>query len=295
MTSLRTKQGQRNAYLLLTPSLLTLLLVVVFPILYVLFLSTSSFTYGQRTGFSGIRNYLYILSDPQFLDSLKVTTIFTIWCVIGQVILGIAFASVINAATKGEAVIRIIVLLPYMVSAVASGVTFRWMLNTEFGVINFLLQSLGIISDPINFLGVPSFAMASIIIADVWSSTPFATIIILAGLKSISTEIYESAEMDGAGTLRKFFSITLPLLKTQILIVMLIQTMFAFREFALPFSITGGGPGSTTKLLAMLLKEKMTYLDFGYNSALSVIMVIISLLVAGIYMRLMTEPKPKEY
>lgn len=295
MTSLRTKLGQRNAYLLLMPSLMTLLLIVVFPILYVVFLSTSSFTYGQRTGFSGLRNYLYILSDPQFIESFLITAKFTFWCVIGQAFLGIVFASVINAATKGEALIRIIVLLPYMVSAVASGVTFRWMLNTEFGAINFVLQSLGIISDPINFLGVPSFAMASIIVADVWSATPFATIILLAGLKSISTEIYESAEIDGAGTLRKFFSITLPLLKTQILIVMLIQTMFAFREFALPFSMTGGGPGSTTKLLAMLLKEKMTYLEFGYNSALSVIMVIISLLVAGIYMLLMAEPKPKDF
>ncbi|MFZ2636937.1 MAG: sugar ABC transporter permease [Rectinemataceae bacterium] len=290
MTSPRSKRNQLNAYMLLMPSMVTLILIVFFPILYVAFLSFSGFTYGQRTGFIGLRNYLYIFTDPLFFTSLKATVIFTFWSVIGQATLAIIFATAINAAGKGESGIRLAVIMPYMVSMVAGGVTFRWMLNTEFGIVNYLLLSMKIVDNPVNFLGIPSLAMASIVIAHLWSSTPFATLILLAGLKSISTEIYESAEIDGAGFFRKFFSITIPLIKPQILIVMLIQTMFAFREFALPFSMTGGGPGVTTKLLAMLLKEKMTYLDFGYNSALSVIMMVITLLVALVYLKMMAEP-----
>lgn len=291
MVLTRSRQNEISGYLLLAPSTITLFVVVVFPILYVVFLSFNGFYYGQRTGFIGLRNYLTILTDPLFYSSLKATAIFTIGSVIGQVLLAIIFSEIINASKKAEGGLRLIVIMPYMVSGVAVGVTFRWMLNTEFGIINFLLLSLGLIGRPINFLGDPSFAMASLIVAHLWTSAPFATIIILAGIKSISSEIYEAAEIDGAGFYKRFFRITLPLIRPQIFVVMLMQTMFSLRHFPLPYAMTGGGPGVTTKLLAMLLKEKMSYLDFGYNSSLSVIMMFITLVIAWFYLKLMSASK----
>lgn len=287
----RSRRNIINGYLFLAPSIIILLVVVVFPILYVIFLSFNKFNYGQRTGFNGLNNYLTILTDLNFYTSLKATVIFTLGSVVGQVLLAIVFAVVINSLKKGEGGIRLFVIIPYMVSMVVVGVTFRWMLNTEFGIVNFLLISTGLIRQPINFLGDPTFAMASLVIAHLWVSAPFATLILLAGIKSISSDIYESAEIDGAGFFRRFFSITLPLIRQQILIVMLIQTMFSFRHFPLPYSMTGGGPGMTTKMLAVLLKEKMTYLDYGYNSGLSVIMLVITLIIAWFYLKIMSKSK----
>lgn len=291
LTHSRSRRNVISGYLFLTPSMIILLVVVVFPILYVIFLSFGKFYYGQRTGFNGLNNYLTILTDPNFYVSLKATAVFTLGSVVGQALLAIVFAVVISTLKKAEGGIRLFVIMPYMVSMVAVGVTFRWMLNAEFGIVNFLLLSLGLIRQPINFLGDPTFAMASLVIAHLWASVPFATLILLAGIKSISSEIYESAEIDGAGYFRRFFSITLPLIRQQIFIVMLIQTMFSFRHFPLPYSMTGGGPGMTTKMLAVLLKEKMSYLDYGYNSGLSVIMMVITLVIAGFYLGLMSKSK----
>lgn len=287
----RGTRSRFNAYLLLSPSAATLALVAVFPILYVLYLSFSGFYYGNRTGFVGLRNYISILTDPNFYASLEATVIFMVGSVVGQLILALIFALVINHSRRLESGVRLVALLPYMVSMVAGGVTFRWLLNTEFGLVNSVSLSLGIINQPINFLGEPAYAMASIIIAHLWSSTPLATLILLAGMKSISTDVYESAEIDGAGFFTKFLSITVPLIRPQIIVVLLIQTMFSFRHFPLPYAMTGGGPGVTTKVLAMLLQEKMTFLVFGYNSALSVIMMLITLGIAFFYLKLMTAER----
>jgi len=291
LTHSRSRGNVISGYLFLAPSTILLLVVVVFPILYVIFLGFSKFYYGQRTGFNGLNNYLTILTDPNFYTSLKATVVFTLGSVVGQVLLAIVFAVVINSSKKAEGGIRLFVILPYMVSMVAVGVTFKWMLNAEFGIVNFLLLSTGLIRQPINFLGDTKFAMASLVTAHIWASAPFATLILLAGIKSISSDIYESAEIDGAGFFRRFFSITLPLIRQQILIVMLIQTMYSFRHFPLPYSMTGGGPGMTTKLLAVLLKEKMSYLDYGYNSGLSVIMMVITLVIAWFYLEIMSKLK----
>jgi len=287
----RSARSRLNAYALMTPSVTTLALVAVFPIVFVIFLSFNGFYYGQRTGLVGIRNYVNILTDPNFYSSLEATFVFMVGSVVGQLLLAVIFAMTINHARRFESGVRLIAILPYMVSMVAAGVTFRWMLNTEFGLVNSVLLALGITKQPINFLGEPGYAMASIIIAHLWSSTPFATLILLAGMKSISTDIYESAAMDGAGFFTKFFSITVPLIRPQILVVLLIQTMFSFRHFPLPYAMTGGGPGVSTKVLAMLLQEKMTFLVFGYNSALSVIMMLITLVIAFFYLKLMTAER----
>lgn len=280
-----------NAYLLLSPSATTIALVAVFPILYVVHLSFSGFYYGNRTGFVGFRNYVNILSDPNFYSSLKATFIFMAGSVVGQIVLALIFALIINHSRRLESGVRLVVILPYMVSMVAGGVTFRWLLNTEFGLVNSVLLSLGITKQPINFLGEPAYAMASIIGAHLWCSIPLATLILLAGMKSISADVYESAEIDGAGFFTKFLCITVPLIRPQILVVLLIQTMFSFRHFPLPYAMTGGGPGVSTKVLAMLLQEKMTFLVFGYNSALSVIMMLITLAIAFFYLKLMTAER----
>ncbi|MEA5031033.1 MAG: sugar ABC transporter permease [Sphaerochaeta sp.] len=291
MSWTRDKRNALGGYLLLSPSVITLLVVVVFPLLYVVVLSFGKFQYGKWVSFNGLNNYKIILGDPNFYAALKATLIFTVGSVIGQTFLAITFAMIINSLKRTESGVRLFIILPYMVSMVAGGVTFRWMLNTEFGIINHVLLALKIIAHPINYLGEPTYAMISLIVAHLWSSVPFATLIILAGLKSISTEIYESAELDGAGFFRCFFSITMPLIRSQLYVVMLIQTMFSFRHFPLPYSMTGGGPGTTTKVLAMMLKEKMTYLDYGYNSGLSVLMMAIIMVIAAFYLKLMSRSK----
>jgi len=290
----RRTRNTISGYLLLSPSFLVLVLIVVFPLIYVVYLSFSGFYYGQRTGFVGLRNYINIFTDLNFYYSLKATALFTAGSVVGQLLLAMCFALTIHHSGMMESFVRMVAILPYMVSMVAGGVTFRWILNTEFGFVNYLLHFLGIVKQPLNFLGSPGYAMTSIIAAHLWASTPFATLILLAALKSIPDEIYESAEIDGAGFFIRFSRITLPLIRPQIFVVLLIQTMFSFRHFPLPYAMTGGGPGVTTKVLAMFLQEKMTFLLFGYNSALSVIMMLITLFIAVVYFRFMTAGRERK-
>ena len=280
----RARRHSASAYCLVV----TLLIVVGFPLAYLCYSAFSSFHYGRITGFAGIANFVHVLTDPNFYDALIATLTFTVVTVSGQVLLGLGFALLINSAGRGERGVRLIAMVPYMVSMVAAGVSFRWMFNTEYGFFNFLLQLLGLTNDPINFLGRPGTAMMSIVIAHLWSQTPFAMLIILAGLKSVPGVLYESADIDGAAVFRKFRMITLPLIREQLLVVLLIRTMFALRHFPLPYTMTGGGPGTTTRVLVLLLREKMTYLAFGYNSALSIIMMIITLIIAAGYLRFMT-------
>lgn len=283
----RVQRNRASAYLLLSPTIITLLIVVGFPLAYLFYSAFSSFYYGRITGFAGLSNFVRVLTDPNFYNSLVATLTFTVITVSGQVILGLGFALLINSSRKGERSVRLIATLPYMVSMVAAGVSFRWMFNTEYGFFNYLLQLGGLTDNPINFLGQPGTAMMAIIITHWWSQTPFSMLIILAGLKSIPGELYESADIDGASVARKFWMITLPLIRVQLLVVLLIRTMFALRHFPLPYTMTGGGPGTTTKVLALLLQEKMTHIAFGYNSALSIIMMIMALVIAAGYLRLM--------
>jgi len=281
----RSTRQNLEGYSLILPSLIVIFAIVIFPLGYLFVSSLYGWLFGRITNFIGLKNYVNVFQDPEFLIVFKNTLIFSLVSSSIELLLGLGIASLLDKSGRFESALRIIVIMPFMISMVAGSVSFKWILNTEFGIINYTLIKLGVIKSPINWLGSSGTAMLACIGVVIWSTTPFVTLILLAGLKSIPKQLYEVSELDGANIFQRYFFITLPLLKPAIFVSLLIRTMYSLRNFAIPYALTGGGPGISTKLLAMSLQEKMIQLRFGYNSALSVIMIIVTLMIVWLYIK----------
>ncbi|EGJ31140.1 MULTISPECIES: sugar ABC transporter permease [Moorena] len=271
-------QEQRTGWLLVTPALLLLLLVYGYPILRSFWLSLFTKNLGTQLQpvFSGLNNYGRMMGDGRFWQSLWNTVIFTSVSVALELVLGIAIALILNQTFKGRGIVRTIAILPWALPTALIGLVWAWMFNDQFGVWNDILLRLGIIQDGINWLGYPTTAMMAVIAADVWKTTPFISILLLAGLQSIPQDLYEAHALDGATPWQSFKQITLPLLTPQILISLLFRFAQAFGVFDLIKVMTGGGPGGATEVVSLYIYTTvMDYLDFGYGAALVVVTFLI--------------------
>ncbi|MBW4467610.1 MAG: sugar ABC transporter permease [Pegethrix bostrychoides GSE-TBD4-15B] len=268
------QQEQRTGWLLLAPALLLLLLVYVYPILRSFWLSFYSQNLGTELKplFAGLDNYQRMAIDGRFWESLANTSFFTLVSVTLELGLGLGMALVLNQAFRGRGVVRTVALLPWALPTALIATTWTWIFNDQFGVWNDLLQRLGLIQTGVNWLGDPGWAIWTVIAADVWKTTPFIAILLLAGLQSISADFYEAHALDGASPIQSFFQITLPLLLPQIVIAALFRFAQAFGIFDLVQVMTGGGPGGATETVSIYIYATiMRYLDFGYGAALVVV------------------------
>ncbi|GAA6616409.1 carbohydrate ABC transporter permease [Scytonema sp. NUACC26] len=280
--TLRSRQ-QRTAWILLTPALLLLLFVFAYPIARAFWLSVFTRNLGTELQpvFSGLDNYVRMVGDGRFWQSLWTTTIFTTASVISELLLGLGIALVLNQAFSGRGVVRTIAILPWALPTALIGLAWAWIFNDQFGVVNDILRRLGLIDTGINWLGDPTLAMIAVIFADIWKTTPFISILLLAGLQSISQDLYEAHSVDGATPWQNFYKITLPLLLPQVLIAVLFRFAQAFGIFDLIAVMTGGGPGGATEVVSLYIYSTvMRYLDFGYGAALVVVTFLI--LVAAV-------------
>ncbi|AOX01041.1 sugar ABC transporter permease [Moorena producens PAL-8-15-08-1] len=271
-------QEQRTGWLLVTPALLLLLLVYGYPILRSFWLSLFTNNLGTQLQpvFSGLNNYGRMMGDGRFWHSLWNTVIFTSVSVALELVLGIAIALILNQTFKGRGIVRTIAILPWALPTALIGLVWAWMFNDQFGVWNDILVRLGIIQEGINWLGYPTTAMMAVIAADVWKTTPFISILLLAGLQSIPQDLYEAYALDGATPWQSFKQITLPLLMPQILISLLFRFAQAFGVFDLIKVMTGGAPGGATEVVSLYIYTTvMDYLDFGYGAALVVVTFLI--------------------
>ena len=272
-----------TGWLLLIPALLVLCLVFIYPIARAFWLSLLTENLGNQLQpeFSGLTNYSRMLGDGRFWQSMGNTTVFTVISVILELILGLGIALVLNQSFRGRGIVRTITIIPWALPTAVMGLAWAWIFNDQYGVVNDILQRLGLIDVGINWLGSPTLAMTALIIADVWKTTPFISIILLAGLQSISQDLYEAHAMDGANVWQSFSKITLPLLMPQILIALLFRFAQAFGVFDLIQVMTGGGPAGTTETVSIYIYSTvMRYLDFGYGAAL--IVVTFLLLIAAV-------------
>ncbi|GAB4229438.1 MAG: sugar ABC transporter permease [Stanieria sp.] len=275
-------QDKLTGWLLLIPALLVLLLVFIYPIGRAFWLSFFTENLGTQLNpvFSGIGNYQRMLGDGRFWQTMGNTTLFTVVSVILELLLGLAIALVLNQSFRGRGIVRTIAIIPWALPTAVMGLAWAWIFNDQFGVVNDILQRLGLINTGINWLGEPSLAMVALIIADVWKTTPFISIILLAGLQSISQDLYEAHAMDGANYWQSFYQITLPLLMPQILIALLFRFAQAFGIFDLVQVMTGGGPAGATETVSIYIYSMvMRYLDFGYGAALVVVTFLLLVLV----------------
>jgi len=276
MTNLSTmgSREHRTAWLFLLPALLLLLLVFGYPILRAFWLSLFAQNLGTQlqANFAGLDNYVRMAGDGRFWQSFWISSVFTTASVIFELVLGLGIALILNQRFFGRGTVRTVAIIPWALPTALIGLAWAWIFNDQFGVVNDILLRLGVIQTGINWLGEPTLAMVAVVFADVWKTTPFISILLLAGLQSISSDLYEAHAIDGARPWQSFYQITLPLLMPQILIAMLFRFAQAFGIFDLIAVMTGGGPGGATEVVSLYIYSTiMRYLDFGYGAALVVV------------------------
>lgn len=271
------------------PALTVISLLVLIPITYLTILSFSQVNLrGQIIGFVGTGNYLRTFQDPKFWTYFRHTLYFTIVSVgIGFIISLILALALNEIKIKRTGLLRVLILLPWLTPLVLSGLIWQWVYNGVYGLLNDILFHLKIISSPVYWLSNPSLALFSVTVVDIWAYVPFGTIILLAGLQSISDELEEAARIDGAGYFQLFKFIKLPLLKSSIMMVLIIRTLFSLRAYDLFAVLTGGGPIDKTKVLSLYIRDVgIVNMQANYASAISIILLLFSLIAVILYLRI---------
>ncbi|MBD3226362.1 MAG: ABC transporter permease subunit [Caldithrix sp.] len=269
----------------LFPALFLLALVAFFPLAYGIVLSFfRKMPVFHITDFTGLDNIIYLFSDLRFQQSLWNTLLFTVISVALEVVLGVGVAILMKQKVPGNRMLKAFILLPWAIPTVVSAKMWQWIYNGDFGILNVLLMETGILHNPVNWLGHPQLAMASIIIADVWKTTPFVALLVYAGLLTIPDDLYDSSKIDGAGDLRRFWYVILPLIMPVILIVTIFRMMDALRVFDVVYVLTGGGPANLTETLSIYAyKLLFQTLQFGYGSTVSIMTFFIIMILSSIY------------
>jgi len=257
-------------YLFLAPALVLVGLVIFFPIVRCAGLSLTT------QGGTSLGNYKKAFLDSRLGSSLWNTCIFTFFSLACELLLGLALALCLNIYFRGRSSVRAAVLIPWALPPAVMAMGWRWIFNDVYGVASDLLFRLGLTSSRVAWLGSPGLAMFSLVVADVWKTTPFVAIILLAGLQSIPRSLYEAAAIDGAGRIRQFFMITLPLLRPYILLAVLFRGIQAFGVFDLVKVLTDGNPGGATETISLYIYDQnFRYINPGYAAALTIIVFVI--------------------
>ncbi|MBA7496209.1 Trehalose transport system permease protein SugA [subsurface metagenome] len=278
------------AYLIIFPSVVILLCVIFYPIIYTFYLSFHKMFLTQpgRVPFIGLKNYIRFFHSSFFWNALLRTAYFTFLSVGMELILGLGIALLLNQNLIGSKFLRVSIMIPWAIPTVVIGIMWKWIYNANYGALNGLLFSLGIIPKYQAWLAKPFIAMNFVIIADVWHMTPFVVLIFLASLAVLPKALYEAAKIDGASAWKCFKSITLPLLTPAILVVLVFRTVEAFKVFDIIYVMTRGGPANATQVINYYTYlETFSYLHFGRGSALSFIISAIVLIIALIYIKLL--------
>jgi ABC-type sugar transport system permease subunit len=284
----RLSGGIRDAgtgFGLMLPAVLTILAISLIPVIQTFALSVRNATLGGATDqFTGFANLQRLVADDGFWNAWVQTMHFTVASVVLETVLGLLFALLLNVKFPGRGWVRAAVLIPWAIPTVVTSRMFGWLFDGQNGLVNHILVSLGIIRENINFLGSPDTAMWTIIAADVWKTTPFMALLILAALQTIPQSLRESARVDGASALRTFRSIVLPMVAAPVLIAILLRTLDAFRVFDLPYVLTGGGPANSTETLSTFAYKRLfAASEFGYGSTIATATFATEIALAAIF------------
>ncbi|OBH13027.1 carbohydrate ABC transporter permease [Mycobacterium sp. E1747] len=274
--------------LFVAPNLAAVAVFMLFPLGFSLYMSFQRWDVFRPPKFVGLRNFQELFtSDPLFLIAIRNTVIFTLGTVVPTIVVSLVVAGVLNRKVKGIGIFRTIVFLPLAISSVVMAVVWQFVFNTDNGLLNIMLGWIGI--PPVPWLVEPRWAMVSLCIVSVWRGVPFATVILLAAMQGVPETVYEAARIDGAGEIRQFTSITVPLIRGSISFVGVISIIHAFQAFDMVYVLNGanGGPETATYVLGiMLFQHAFSFLEFGYASALAWVMFAILLVLTVVQLRI---------
>lgn len=285
---MKIRAKEKMGYIFLIPSLILIAVLVLYPVFETIRLSFFNYriqTMALGETFIGLDNFKQILSDSEFFTSLKFTLIFTVVAVSLETIIGMLFALIMNQKIPGQGIIRTAVLVPWAIPTIISGLMWKFMYSQQYGVINYILKTLKIITQDLPWLSDAQLAVVATIIADVWKTTPYMSLLILSGLQTIPPQMYEAAAIDGASRIQRFFRITIPLIKPVLSVAILFRTLATFRIYALISVLTSGGPANATQSLSLYtIKTYFNYGNLGYGAALATVTFIISLVISMFFL-----------
>lgn len=282
---------QYTPYLLIAPATLILMVIALYPFAYGILLSLYRWELGDALGakkFIGVLNYVKAFSSSDFWSALSTTVLYTTAAVVVEFGLGLAVALLLNTEFAGRSVVRSIAIVPLAVTPVVVGLVWRVLYNTDYGLINFVLHALGL--PPGKWIAGMSTALISVIIVDIWQWTPFATLILLAGLQTVPIDVLEASKIDGASGLQRFRYVTLAFLRTPILVVLLFRIIDSFKVFDNIYALTMGGPGSATETLSMhLYIQGFRNRHMGYASAMGILFLVVVTLICQLFIRVINN------
>ena len=288
------QQDARAAWLLLLPSLLVIFGVTLWPVISTFILSFFEVPTGinQVRTFVGLGNYLEMLRDRTFWETIGRTLYFTVVSVGLELVLGLGVAQLIHSRPWGWKFLRISLIIPWAVPTIVNGAMWRWIYSADFGALNGLLMQFGLIDHYVPWLTLPKMAMNLVIAADVWHTMPFVALVLQAALATLPEDLDEAAAVDGANAWQRFWYIRLPMLRPAILVALIVRTVDAFRVFDIVYILTNGGPAYKTLTITFL-----TYLNSfsfgkqGIGAALSFLISLVTITMAMIYIRFLYRPE----
>jgi multiple sugar transport system permease protein len=279
-------RSRKTGWVLVIPALLVVAFVLVYPVVQTIFLSFGETELSGGSTFVGLKNFQRLLKTPRFWTALTNTLLFTAVTVPIELVIGIGLAVMLNKAFYGRGIVRLAVLFPWALPTALNALMWRWMYNTDFGIFNALLIQSGFVNESLNWLGRIPLAMISMMIVSIWKTSSFMALILLAGLQAIPDELYEAGIVDGTSGWSAFWHITLPLLRSTIMVALLLRSMDALRAFELPFNLTDGGPVTSTETLSLYAyKNLFQYVDFNFGASVVILQFIIILTLSLVYVR----------
>src|ERR1700754_2743015 len=283
-----SQRRARAGRMFVAPNLTAVAVFMLFPLGFSLYMSLQKWDLFRPAKFVGLANYRSLFSgDPLFVIALRNSVVYPVGTVVPTILISLAVAGVLNRKIKGINIFRTIIFLPLAVSSVVMAVVWQFVFNTNNGLLNIMLGWIGL--GPVPWLNDPKWAMLSLCTVSVWRSVPFATVILLAAMQGVPDNLYEAAKLDGAGEVRQFVSITVPLIRAAVSFVVVISIIHAFQAFDLVYVLTGGngGPETATYVLGiMLFQHAFSFLEFGYASALAWVIFAILLVLTVVQLRL---------
>lgn len=287
-----TKKKTILPYLLVTPVFIILLLYSYLPFPYTLYLSVNqSMPITGELQFVGFDNFKTILRDGNFWESMRNTIYFVLVATLIVIVLGIIVALILNSKIKGTSIYMTILFIPWIVSDVVAGFSWKWLLNADFGVLNYLFEPIGLRVS--NMITKPQYAMLAVIMVTVWKQLAYSTILLLAGLQNVSNDLIEASKLDGCSAWQSFWRITLPIFSPILLVTILLDMIQFLSQSGLILVLTNGGPLRSTETLAMYLyKEAFTNFHLTNASAISMVLAVINITVVFVYFY--TNKKSKE-
>lgn len=290
-TSSLMKHESRDAWIMMAPAIIMLLIIAVYPVLRTFWLSLHEMVLtdpGSGYPFIGLENYIEIFKDERALASILFTLKFTVATVVLELLIGFAAALVMNKAFRGRGLVRAAILVPWAIPTSVSAMMWKFIYNDQYGLFNDILYKLGIIDNYQAWLSTADGSFMALVITDVWKTAPYMALLILAGLQIIPEELYEAAKIDGANIFQRFRYVTIPNVKGTVLVALLFRTLDAFRVYDL-VSVMTGGANQTESVSLYAYNNLMKFLDFGYGSAMAVLVFVIVFIISLIYMRAMGD------